>query len=78
MIHLRHARRARIAAQVDRELPGLEAGQRRQVLEGRLRQQVALEGEDFVWRREQAGAEQARQDAARAAAQCVFLSPGPE
>ncbi|WP_413804249.1 hypothetical protein [Streptomyces sp. OE57] len=69
VIHLRRARRARVAAQVDRELPGLEVDQRRQVLEDRLRQQAALDAEDFVWRREQAAAEQARQDAARAAAQ---------
>ncbi|MGW7620758.1 hypothetical protein ACWGLG_33975 [Streptomyces antimycoticus] len=69
VIHLRRARRARVAAQVDRELPGLEVAQRRQVLEDWLRQQAALDAEDFVWRREQAAAEQARQDVARAAAQ---------
>lgn len=69
VIHLRRARRAKIAAEIDRELPGLGAGKRRQVLEERLREQAAIEAEDFVWRREQARAEQARHDAARAAAQ---------
>ncbi|MGI5526019.1 hypothetical protein ACQEVX_00920 [Streptomyces syringium] len=59
----------RIASEIDRELPGLSDGQRRQVLEERLREQAAIEAEDFVWRREQARAEQARRDVARAAAQ---------
>lgn len=68
VIHLRRARRARIAAEVDRELPGLDDGERRQVLEERLRAQAAIEAEDFVRRREQAAAEEARRVAARAAA----------
>ncbi|MFI0226358.1 hypothetical protein [Streptomyces lydicus] len=67
VVHLRRARRARIAAEVDRELPGL--GERRQVLEERLRAQAAIEAEALVRRREQAAAEEARRDAARAAAQ---------
>ncbi|MGW1656619.1 hypothetical protein [Streptomyces atratus] len=67
--HLRRARRARIGAEIDRELPGLSDGERRRVLEERLREQAAIEAEDFVWRREQARAEQARREAARAAAQ---------
>ncbi|WMI61996.1 hypothetical protein RBH85_36645 (plasmid) [Streptomyces rochei] len=69
VVHIRRARRAKIAAEVDRELPGLTEGERRRVLEERLREQAAIEAEDFVWRREQARAEQARRDAARAAAQ---------
>ncbi len=69
VVHIRRARRAKIAAEVDRELPGLSEGERRRVLEERLREQAVLEAEDFVWRREQARAEQARRDAARAAAQ---------
>ncbi|OEJ21837.1 hypothetical protein AR457_40855 [Streptomyces agglomeratus] len=69
VIHIRRARRARIAAEVDRELPGLSDGERHQVLEERLREQAAIEAEDFVWRREQARAERARRDADRAAAQ---------
>ncbi|MEV6810117.1 hypothetical protein [Streptomyces sp. NPDC051132] len=66
---IRRARRAKIAAQVDRELPGLSEGKRRRVLEKRLREQAAIEAEDLVRRRKQARAEQARRDAARAAAQ---------
>jgi len=44
VVHIRRARRAKIAAQIDRELPGLSAGERRRVLEERLREQVAIEG----------------------------------
>ncbi|MDP9607804.1 hypothetical protein JOF35_000081 [Streptomyces demainii] len=43
VIHLRRARRARIAAEIDRELPGLGKHERRQVLEGRLREQARWE-----------------------------------
>ncbi|WP_344084355.1 hypothetical protein [Streptomyces stramineus] len=68
VIYLRRARRARIGAEIDRELPGLGDGERRRVLEERLREQTAIEAEDLVWRREQARAEQVRRDAARAAA----------
>ncbi|MES5824887.1 hypothetical protein [Streptomyces sp. RG80] len=68
VLHIRRARRAKIAAQLDRELPGLADGERRRVLEERLREQAAIEAEDFVWRREKASAEQARRDAVRAAA----------
>ncbi|WP_240496436.1 hypothetical protein [Streptomyces torulosus] len=68
VVHIRRARRAKIAAEVDRELPGLSVGARRRVLEERLREQAAIEAEDFERRREQARAEQARRDAARAAA----------
>ncbi|MFF4934282.1 hypothetical protein ACFY2H_36120 [Streptomyces griseofuscus] len=68
VVHIRRARRAKIAAQVDRELPALAAGERRRVLEERLREQVAIEAEDLAWRQDRARAEQARRDAARAAA----------
>ncbi|WP_236669486.1 hypothetical protein [Streptomyces antimycoticus] len=68
VIHIRRARRAKTAAEIDRELPGLSDGERRRVLEERLREQVAIEAEDLAWRREQARAEQARRDTARAAA----------
>ena len=68
VVHIRRARRVKIAAQIDRELPGLSAGERRRVLEERLREQVAIEAEGLVRRREQARAEQARREAARAAA----------
>jgi hypothetical protein len=69
VIHIRRTQRARIAAQIDRELPGLGEHEHRRVLEDRLRGQAALEAEDFAWRREQAAAEQARREADRAAAQ---------
>jgi hypothetical protein len=69
VVHIRRARRAKIAAEVDRELPGLSESERRRVLEERLREQAAIEAEGLVRRREQARAEQARRDAARAAAQ---------
>ncbi|AEY94198.1 hypothetical protein SHJG_p1067 (plasmid) [Streptomyces hygroscopicus subsp. jinggangensis 5008] len=69
VVHIRRARRMKIAAEVDREFPGLSEGERRRVLEERLREQAAIEAEDFVRRRERARAEQARRDAARAAAQ---------
>lgn len=69
VLHIRRARRAKIAAQIDQELPGLADGERRRVLEERLREYAAAEAEDLVMRREQARAEQARRDAVRAAAQ---------
>ncbi|WP_238431837.1 hypothetical protein [Streptomyces cavernae] len=68
VIHIRRARRVRIAADIDRELPGIGEAKRRQVLEDRLREHAEAEAEDFVWRREQARAEQARRETARAAA----------
>ncbi|WP_331720689.1 hypothetical protein OG543_30265 (plasmid) [Streptomyces sp. NBC_01178] len=68
VIHLRRAWRARIGADIDRELPGLADGERRRVLEERLRERAAIEAEDLAWRQEQARAERARRDAARAAA----------
>ncbi|WP_392900778.1 hypothetical protein [Streptomyces sp. LN699] len=68
VLHLRRARRARIGAEIDRELPGLDDGERRRVLEERLREQAALDAEDLAWLQEQARAERARRAAARAAA----------
>ncbi|CAL9676257.1 hypothetical protein SUDANB174_07712 (plasmid) [Streptomyces sp. enrichment culture] len=68
VIHLRRARRARIGADIDRELPGLSDSERRRVLEARLREHAAAEAEDLVWRQEQALAEKARRAAVRAAA----------
>ncbi|MGW1106139.1 hypothetical protein [Streptomyces sp. NPDC002540] len=68
VIHIRRARRARIGAEIDRELPGLSDGERRRVLEDRLREQAVIEAEDLALRQEQARAERARREAARAAA----------
>lgn len=64
----RRARRARIGADIDRELPGLTDGERRRVLEQRLREHAAIEAEGLAWRQEQARAERARCDAVRVAA----------
>ncbi|MFE6630292.1 hypothetical protein ACFVNB_24055 [Streptomyces rochei] len=68
VIHLRRAWRARIGADIDRELPDLSDVERRRVLEERLRERAAIEAEDLAWRQEQARAERARREAARAAA----------
>ncbi|MFR0367585.1 hypothetical protein [Streptomyces sp. MCC20] len=68
VIHIRRARRVQLAADIDRELPGLGVAERRRVLEDRLREYAVVEAEDFVRRREQALAERARREAARAAA----------
>ncbi|WP_308010643.1 hypothetical protein [Streptomyces olivaceus] len=69
VIHVRRARRARISAEMDRRLPGLSEGERRRVLDERLREQAAIDAEDFVWRREQAREKRARRDEVRVAAQ---------
>ncbi|WP_257895368.1 hypothetical protein [Streptomyces anulatus] len=69
MVHLRRARRARTVAEIDRELPHLGDGERRRVLEERLREQATAEAEDLAWRQEQARAEKARRAADRAADQ---------
>ncbi|MER5769269.1 hypothetical protein [Streptomyces sp. NPDC001985] len=63
VVHIRRARQAKISAQIQRELPGLDDDERRRVLEERLREQVVIEAEDFVRRHEQARAEKARRDA---------------
>ncbi|MEU6503872.1 hypothetical protein ABZ895_30500 [Streptomyces californicus] len=68
VLHLRRAWRARIGADIDRELPGLADSEHRRVLEERLRERAAIEAEGLAWRQEQARAERARREAARAAA----------
>ncbi|MFE7077382.1 hypothetical protein ACFU96_45610 [Streptomyces sp. NPDC057620] len=68
VIHIRRARRVRIAADVDRELPGIGRAERRQVIEDRLREHAAADAEVFAWRREQVLAEQTRRDEARTSA----------
>lgn len=70
VIHLRRAWRARIGSDIDRELPGLADGERRRVLEERLRKRAAIEAEDLA-RREAAraaDAEQAKRERQAAAA----------
>ncbi|MFJ7200934.1 MULTISPECIES: hypothetical protein [unclassified Streptomyces] len=69
VVHIRRARRAKTAAQIERELPHLGDDERRRILEERLREQAAIEAEDQVRRREQARAEKARREEARAADQ---------
>ncbi|MEV8485924.1 hypothetical protein AB0467_28500 [Streptomyces sp. NPDC052095] len=68
VIHFRRARRARIGAGIDRELPGLAASERRRVLEEQLRARALIEAEDLEQRRELARAREVRRDAAREAA----------
>ncbi|MFJ2101385.1 hypothetical protein ACIOHR_29835 [Streptomyces anulatus] len=67
MIHSRRSQRTQIAAQIDRDLPALTDDERRRLLESRLREQAAIEAQDFVWRTEQARAQKAERAAARAA-----------
>ncbi|MFH9655605.1 hypothetical protein ACH4MT_32525 [Streptomyces anulatus] len=69
VVHIRRARRARTAAEIDRELPHLGDDERRRVLEERLREHAAAEAQDLVRRQEQARAEKARRAADRAADQ---------
>ncbi|WP_229898072.1 hypothetical protein [Streptomyces anulatus] len=67
VIHSRRSQRTQIAAQIDRDLPALTEDERRRLLESRLREQAAIEAQDFVWRTERARAEKAERTAARAA-----------
>ncbi|MFF3505358.1 hypothetical protein [Streptomyces sp. NPDC003247] len=46
-IRLRRARRARIAAGIDREVPGIGEGERCQVIEDRMREHAAIEAETW-------------------------------
>ncbi|MEV5566029.1 MULTISPECIES: hypothetical protein [Streptomyces] len=69
VVHIRRARRAKTAAQIERELPHLGDDERRRVLEERLREQAAIEAQDQVRRLEQARAEKARREEARTADQ---------
>ncbi|MGW4040852.1 hypothetical protein ACWEIM_32030 [Streptomyces sp. NPDC004778] len=69
VLHLRRARRARIASQIDRELPGADACERRRRVEERLREVASAEAQDLARRQEQAREQEARRTAVRAAAQ---------
>ena len=60
VLHIRRARRVKIAAQVGRELPGLSKGEQRRVLEERLREDMWLEAAQAERRRERAEAEVSR------------------
>ncbi|MGA5363937.1 hypothetical protein [Streptomyces purpurascens] len=54
VLHIRRARRAKIAAEVERHLPGLGERERRQALEKRLREHTQREAEQAGARRAQA------------------------
>ncbi|MFB7300635.1 hypothetical protein [Streptomyces rubiginosohelvolus] len=69
VLHLRRARRARIGSQIDRELPGVDACERRRRVEERLREVASAEAQDLARRQEQAREQEARRTAGRAAAQ---------
>ncbi|MGW3521433.1 hypothetical protein [Streptomyces hydrogenans] len=68
VLHSRRAWRARITSTVAEEMPGLDEYERRRVVEARMREYAAVEAADYVYRREQAQAEQVRRAAARAEA----------
>ncbi|MEU2026835.1 hypothetical protein ABZ565_32555 [Streptomyces sp. NPDC016469] len=68
LIHVRRARRARIGADIDRELPGLPDDERQRVLDERLREHAVAEAESLARRQEEAREQQARRAAARAEA----------
>ncbi|WUT01711.1 hypothetical protein OHA46_33685 (plasmid) [Streptomyces sp. NBC_00708] len=68
LIHLRRGHRARISADIDRELPDLPADERRRVLDERLREHAAAEAESLARRMDEAREQQARRAEARAAA----------
>ncbi|MEU9858641.1 hypothetical protein [Streptomyces sp. NPDC047974] len=69
VLHSRRAWRARITSTVAEEMPGLDEYERRRVVEARMREYAAVEAADYVYRREQAQAEQVRRAAARAEAE---------
>ncbi|MCD9145490.1 hypothetical protein [Streptomyces albireticuli] len=69
VLHVRRAWRARIAAEVPEQQPGLGEDERRRVIEDRLREQAAVEATVFVRRREEALEREAWRAAARAAAE---------
>ncbi|MFB8020755.1 hypothetical protein ACFC36_19545 [Streptomyces rubiginosohelvolus] len=68
VLHIHRARRAQMRADIDRELPGLADGERRRILEKRLRERVATQAENLARDQEQTRVERARRDAARAEA----------
>ncbi|MFZ4184526.1 hypothetical protein ACOZCG_25945 [Streptomyces pseudogriseolus] len=71
VLHIRRAQRAKIAAEVDRELPGLGGRERRQVLEERLREHTRREAEQAGARHDRAVAEVEMRRAAAARRQAA-------
>ncbi|MER8233202.1 hypothetical protein [Streptomyces sp. NPDC094049] len=74
VLHSRRAWRVRIAAEVDRELPGLEADARYREIEARMRRHAAAEAADFVDRQAKAREWEARRAAYRAEAEARALA----
>ncbi|MFC8247599.1 hypothetical protein [Streptomyces chartreusis] len=66
VVHIRRARRAQIAAEVDRELLGLTKAERRRCLEKRLREQTVIEA-DLTRARHARGADEVEMRRAAAA-----------
>ncbi|MFF5491540.1 hypothetical protein [Streptomyces virginiae] len=69
VLHHKRAWRARISAEVDKQLPGLGEHGRRRAIEGRMREHAAAEAADYVRRREEAQVKQAQRMAALAEAE---------
>ncbi|MFJ9882234.1 hypothetical protein GTW50_32085 [Streptomyces sp. SID7815] len=64
MVYIRRARRAKTAAQIDLDLPGLSDAKRRPLIEEQLREQTAREAEVSAARQEETRPQQARRDEA--------------
>ncbi|MEU4800480.1 hypothetical protein [Streptomyces sp. NPDC023327] len=69
VLHSRRAWRARIAAEVNQELPGLETDARYREIEARMRRHAEAEAADFVARQAEARERAAQRAAARAEAE---------
>ncbi|MFD9099340.1 hypothetical protein [Streptomyces collinus] len=75
VIHFRRSRRAQVADQVDRELPGLSPRQRRLTIESQLRVQITKDAEAQARRHKQAlTAEQTRSQRAHSSADAIKVS----
>ncbi|MFB7853497.1 MULTISPECIES: hypothetical protein [unclassified Streptomyces] len=69
VLHNRRAGRARITAEVDEQLPGLDQDERDREIEARMRRHAEAEAADFVARRGAAQEREAQRAAARAKAE---------
>ncbi|MFC8765123.1 hypothetical protein ACFUAG_31005 [Streptomyces sp. NPDC057193] len=69
VLHIRKAWRVRIAAEVDQELPGLEADARYREIEARMRRHAEVEAADLVARQAEARERAAQRALARAEAE---------
>ncbi|MEU8622655.1 hypothetical protein [Streptomyces sp. NPDC048623] len=73
ILHSRRAWRVRIAAEVDRELPGLDQDARYREIEARMRRHAEAEAADFVARQAEARERAEKRAAARAEAEAQAL-----